>query len=206
MTTTAESLSKLQQRIRRCHACAASGHAIQGRPVFRGSPTARIVLIGQAPGATEAETGEPFSGAAGGRLFEWLSRAGLREGELRADHYLTSLTRCYPGKAASGRGDRRVSREEISLCRPFLEAELELVRARLLVPIGRPAIRWLCGSRPLDELVGTVQQDGAGRWIVPLPHPSGASGWLHAPAHRAALDRALRHLGRLWRRLGIAAA
>lgn len=164
------------------------------------------MLIGQAPGATEEQTGQPFSGAAGRRLFEWLAQAGLSENAVRAAQYLTSLTRCYPGKAESGRGDRAATREELALCRPFLDAELELLEARLLIPVGRHAIRVFCGARPLDEVVGTAHQDAAGRWIVPLPHPSGASAWLNAPANRAALDRALRQLARLRRRLGIAAA
>lgn len=174
--------------------------------MFSGPAKAQIMLIGQAPGATEEQTGQPFSGAAGRHLFEWLAQAGLSENAVRAAQYLTSLTRCYPGKAQSGRGDRAASREELALCRPFLDAELELLEARLLIPVGRHAIRVFCGARPLDEVIGTAQQDDAGRWIVPLPHPSGASAWLNAPANRAALDRALRQLARLRRRLGIAAA
>ena len=163
------------------------------------------MLIGQAPGATEAETGLPFSGPAGRRLFEWLGEAGFSESAFRAQQYMTSLTRCHPGKAASGRGDRAPGKEELALCRGFLDAELERVAPRLLIPVGRPAIRVLCGARPLDELVGTVQQDAAERWIVPLPHPSGASSWLNAPANRAHLGRAVRHLARLRQRLGIEA-
>jgi uracil-DNA glycosylase len=202
----ADPLTGLQQRMRRCRACARAGHAIGGRAVFSGGSGAQIMLIGQAPGATEVRTGLPFSGAAGRRLFDWLAQAGLPESAFRAQQYMTSLTRCYPGRATSGRGDRAPSAQELELCRRFLDAELELVQPLLLIPVGRLAIRLLCGARPLDEQIGTVQRDGAGRWILPLPHPSGASGWLHAPANRASLERALRHLSRLRQRLGIAAA
>jgi uracil-DNA glycosylase len=204
--TESDALAKLQTRIRRCRACARAGHAVAGRPIFSGKRGAKLMLVGQAPGATEVETGEPFSGPAGRRLFEWLARAGLSERAVRSQHYLTSLTRCHPGKSPGGRGDRAPTREELELCGDFLDAELAVVEPRLVVPVGRPAIRRFCGARPLDELVGTVQQDDAGRWIVPLPHPSGASAWLHAPANRANLDRALRHLARLRQRLGIASA
>jgi uracil-DNA glycosylase len=197
-------LSSLQQRIRRCRACARAGHAIGSRAVFSGRSDALIAVIGQAPGATEAETGLPFSGAAGRRLFEWLARAGFTEASFRARQYITSLTRCYPGKAPGGRGDRVPGMQERALCADFLDAELELIRPRLLIPIGRPAIHRFCGTRPLDELVGSLQRDASGRWIVPLPHPSGASTWLNAPANRDALERALRHLARLRQRLGIA--
>jgi uracil-DNA glycosylase len=202
----ADPLSTLQQRMRRCRACARAGHAIASRAVFSGGSKASIVLIGQAPGSTEAETGLPFSGAAGRRLFAWLAQAGFSESAFRSQQYLTSLTRCYPGKAPSRRGDRVPGRDELALCAPFLERELELLGPRVLIPVGRPAIRRFCGARPLDELVGSVQQDDLGRWIVPLPHPSGASAWLNAPTNRAALQRALRHLARLRQRLGIAAA
>jgi uracil-DNA glycosylase len=194
---TAGPLAKLQQRVLQCRACAEAEHPIASAPVFSGVASARVMLVGQAPGATEAQTGVPFSGASGRRLFGWLARAGFPEVEFRAGQYITSLTRCYPGKGPSGRGDRVPGEAERALCRAFLESELELVQPRLVIPVGRLAVRVLCGSRPLDELVGSVQQDRAGRWLVPLPHPSGASGWLNAPANRAALERALRHLARL---------
>jgi uracil-DNA glycosylase len=197
----ADPLSILHKRVRNCRACVRAGHPIQSRAVFSGKAGARIMLVGQAPGATEAETGLPFSGAAGRRLFGWLAQAGFSEDVFRARQYMTSVTRCYPGKATSGRGDRAPGREELALCGDYLAAELELIAPRLIIPVGRLAIRRFCGARPLDELIGTVQQDGAGRWIVPLPHPSGASTWLNAPANRAALDRALRHLARLRKRL-----
>jgi uracil-DNA glycosylase len=202
----ADPLASLHKRIRSCRACARAGHRVESRAVFSGGAQAAVMLIGQAPGATEAETGLPFSGSAGRRLFEWLATAGFPEAAFRARQYMTSLTRCYPGKAPRGRGDRAPGKEELALCSGFLDAELERVAPRLLIPVGRPAIRRFCGARPLDELIGTVRQDELGRWIVPLPHPSGASSWLHAPANRAALERALRHLARLRRRLGIEAA
>jgi uracil-DNA glycosylase len=147
----------------------------------------------------------PFAGAAGRRLFEWLARAGFSEGAFRAQQYLTSITRCYPGPAASGRGDRSPTREEQKLCRAHLDAELELLQPGLLILVGRHAIQALLGSMPLEQAVGSVHQDEQGRWLVPLPHRSGASGWLNDPAHRAQLERALRHLSRLRRRLAIPA-
>lgn len=86
----ADPLARLQQRMRRCRACARTGHEIAGRPVFSGGARAQLMLIGQAPGATEAETGLPFSGAAGRRLFDWLAQAGLSESAFRAQQYMTS--------------------------------------------------------------------------------------------------------------------
>ncbi len=198
-------LTRLQQQVRRCRLCPDHGHAIEGAPVFSGSTTARVMLVGQAPGAVEAQAGLPFVGNSGKRLFSWLLRAGLSESALREDHYITSVTRCFPGRKPGGRGDRLPGAEEQKLCRTWLDAELELIQPAIVVPVGRLAIRALLGARPLNEVVGSAHQDAEGRWIVPLPHPSGASGWLSDPVHADLLSRALRHLARLRRRLEIPA-
>ena len=199
-------LERLQRKIRRCALCADHGYTIQGAPVLSGTAESRILLVGQAPGATEAETGRPFSGDAGRRLFGWLAEAGFSEQAFRKHQYLTSITRCYPGRHPGGRGDRVTTREEQKLCRAYLDAEIELISPEVILPVGRHAIRALLGSRPLNEVVGTVQRDAQGRWLVPLPHPSGASAWLNQPENRGHLQRALRHLARLRRRLRIPGA
>ena len=150
------------------------------------------MVIGQAPGAVELTTGPPFSGRAGAELRRWLARAGIDEDHLP---YRTSITKCFPGKAASGAGDRRPSPPEIANCAPWLERELALVRPRIVLLVGQLAIERFWGKAPLRDAVGRVRR-GPGRVLIPLPHPSGASRWLNDPANRAALDRglaALRH-------------
>ena len=199
----ASSLTALQNEIRSCRRCADAGHPIQGAPVFSGRASARIFIVGQAPGAREAELGKPFCGPSGQRLFAWLGKAGFSENEVRAHAYISALTRCYPGRAASGRGDRVPTREELGWCRVHLDAELARVKPELILPVGRLAVRVFCGGAPLDALVGTLQRDADGRWILPLPHPSGASAWLNRNDHAAHLDRAIRHLTRLRQRLGL---
>ena len=71
----------------------------------------------------------------------------------------------------------------------------------MIAPVGRLAIRAFLGAKPLNAVVGSATQDDAGRWVVPLPHPSGASAWLNDPENAAHLDRALRQLARLRLRL-----
>jgi len=104
---------------------------------------------------------------------------------------MTAVTKCYPGKHPSGKGDRKPSRAEQKLCRPFLEQELALVQPRVLLAVGGLAIGTLLGRRlRLDEAVGRCFQVD-GRWVLPLPHPSGTSPWPNAPQNQARLQRAL---------------
>src|SRR5207302_4369748 len=112
--------------------------------------------------------GDHFAGPAGRVLERWLSQAGFPEGYFRQHVYLTSLTRCFPGKAASGQGDRPPSAAEIALCRPSLAREPQLVQPRILLLVGKMAIDAFLGKRPLVETVGRVyEQDG--RYLLPLP-------------------------------------
>jgi uracil-DNA glycosylase len=152
------------------------------------------MLVGQAPGKTEAGGGKPFAGRAGATLFRWLERAGIDEATAREWLYIAAITRCYPGPHPSGRGDRVPSPAERERCGDWLDAELRIIRPPLLVLVGRLAIDRFLGARPLDELVGLehpITHAGGSSLAIPLPHPSGASSWIHAAEHRVLLDRAL---------------
>jgi uracil-DNA glycosylase len=115
---------------------------------------------------------------------------------------LTSLTRCFPGKSASGNGDRPPSAAEIDLCRRFLDWELAGFDARVVLLVGKMAIDAFLGKRPLVESIGHVYEI-EGRVCVPLPHASGVSRWLNTAEHRALLEQALRELARLRVELGL---
>ena len=183
--------------MRTCCLCLESGHPIVPGAVFSGPVTANVMVVGQAPGVTESDTGRPFNGTSGRRLFRWLAQAGWEEDEFRSTHYLTAVTKCFPGKAAGGKGDRVPTRSEQKLCAPFLERELELVQPCVLVPVGSLAVRRFLGPVKLAEVVGTAVADGDGCQIVPLPHPSGASLWLNKPSNVAQVDQALSLLKQL---------
>jgi len=159
------------------------------------------MIVGQAPGAVELTTGLPFSGRAGAELRRWLARAGIDEDHLP---YRTAITKCFPGKAASGAGDRKPSPPEIANCATWLERELALVRPRIILLVGQLAIERFIGKVSLDAVVGTVRREPE-RVLIPLPHPSGASRWLNQPENRALLERALRALKREIARLDNAA-
>src|SRR5216110_4048899 len=132
-TDRARTLQRLHTRIRACTKCVAAGYLERARPVVAGSIRDRIAIVGQAPGAVELTTGLPFSGRSGAELRRWLAEAGIDEAHLP---YRTSVTKCFPGKAASGAGDRRPSPAEIALCAPWLEAELSLMRPRVVLLVG----------------------------------------------------------------------
>ena len=162
------------------------------RPVVAGKLSDRIAVIGQAPGAVELTTGQPFSGRSGAILRRWLGEAGINDSELP---YRTAVTKCFPGKAIGGVGDRRPSSAEVALCAPWLDAELELLQPRVMVLLGTMAIDRFWGRVPLEEAVGQRRRE-AGRVLLPFPHPSGASRWLNDPTHAQLLRTAIRLLRR----------
>jgi uracil-DNA glycosylase len=145
------------------------------------------MLVGQSPGVVEGEERRPWRGRAGRTLRGWLE---LGEEEFYETFYCVSVTRCYPGKHPSGRGDRPATPEEVALCRFWLDWELRLLRPAVVVPVGGLAAKRLLGiSRLGDCIGGRFELDEA--IAVPLPHPSGASGWLNAAANRERLSAAL---------------
>jgi uracil-DNA glycosylase len=156
------------------------------------------MLVGQAPGKVEAEGGVPFSGRAGQTLFRWLAQAGIDETAAREIIYISAVTRCYPGPHPSGRGDRVPSRQEQSSCADWLDAELQIVQPKLLIPVGRLAIERFLPNIPLSELIGTkrtVNHAGGKSVLIPLPHPSGASSWIHQTGNKLLLEKAIRLIG-----------
>jgi uracil-DNA glycosylase family 4 len=195
-------LQRLHVRIRACTKCVDAGHLPAAFPIVAGKASDRVMVIGQAPGAVELTTGLPFSGRAGAELRRWLAQAGIDEAHLP---YRTSITKCFPGKAASGAGDRRPSPPEVVLCAPWLEAELAFVRPRVILLVGTLAIERFWGRAPLSAVVGKSRVDGD-RVLIPLPHPSGASRWLNEPENRLRLRRALVVVRRAVKGLDIAAS
>jgi len=219
-------LTVLQKEMRGCRMCLEAGYAITPGAVFQGTAGARVMLIGQAPGYTEVEAKRPFNAGSGQRLFAWLGAAGWAEQEFRRRHYMTSVTKCYPGRSANGKGDRVPSKAEQQLCRPYLEREMALVNPRVVIPGGGLAIKLFYAARlRLKDIIGTAayippavlaqgnkftllgayrflatfdpQRPENGRWVVPLPHPSGASLWPNRPENKALIQQAVELLAEM---------
>jgi uracil-DNA glycosylase len=187
-------------------ACRRCGHGDGVRPIVSPARAPKAMLVGQAPGQTEATSERPFAGRAGGTLFRWLGSVGLDEATAREQIYIAAITRCYPGPSPSGRGDRVPSLRERALCASWLDEELRMIRPRLLIPVGRLAIDRFLGPEALERLIGRahdVQHVGGHSVAIPLPHPSGASSWIHEAGHKAQLESALQLLARELADLGI---
>jgi uracil-DNA glycosylase len=192
------SLASLQRDNRVCRACAEAGYPLESLPIVQPFTGQRAYVFGQAPGAQEGLERLPWRGRAGRALRRWL---GMDEDEFYATFYCASVTRCYPGKAPSGRGDRTPTPNEQQLCAFWRDWELHLIRPLLIVPVGGLAARRLLGLRSVSECVGRrYEHDGAA--AIPLPHPSGASSWLNDPANRERVDDATQLIRDELKRIG----
>jgi uracil-DNA glycosylase len=189
-------IAALHARIVACRACETSGFVPAARPIRHPwTDRQRTMIVGQAPGAQTEAKRFHFAGPGGVLLGRWMVAAGYDPDHWRDQCYITSLTRCFPGKAANGKGDRRPSPAELALCRPFLAEELRLVEPRMVLAIGGMAIEHFLGRASLDNVVGTMVEV-EGRRILPLPHPSGVSRWLNDPGHQRLVEQALDLLAR----------
>jgi DNA polymerase len=106
--------------------------------VGRGNPNARLLLVGEAPGAEEEACGQPFVGRSGRLLEAMLTAAGLSS---ERDLYIANVIKCRPP------GNRKPSRAEIEACRPWLERQIALVRPQLVLLVGATALKALLGIK-----------------------------------------------------------
>jgi uracil-DNA glycosylase len=184
--STYRSLDSLRRDQRVCRACVEAGYPLESWPVIAPHSGQQAYMFGQAPGIVEGEERRPWRGRAGKTLRRWLE---MEEDEFYATFYCASVTRCYPGRAPSGRGDRTPTPEEQRLCSFWRDHELRLLGPRLIVTVGGLAARRLLGVKSVTECVGV--RYGLGDAVaIPLPHPSGASGWLNLPENRARVAEA----------------
>ncbi len=130
----AESLAAACGACRRCGLAATRQQVVVGR----GNPNARLLLVGEAPGAEEEACGQPFVGRSGRLLEAMLAAAGL---DSERDLYIANVIKCRPP------GNRKPSRTEIETCRPWLERQIALVRPQLVLLVGATALEALLGVR-----------------------------------------------------------
>ena len=109
--------------------------------------------------------------------------------------YIAALMRCFPGRNKTNTGDLRPPPAGVANCAHWLDSELLLLRPKVLILVGQLAIARFLGPGSLEGRVG--KKFGERPVMVPLPHPSGQSRWLNAPANRERLNRALAIIGEL---------
>ena len=181
------SIVSLQRDNARCRACVEAGYPLESWPVRAPYHDQKAYMFGQAPGIVEGQERRPWRGRAGVTLRRWLE---MDEDEFYGTFYCASVTRCFPGRASAGRGDRTPSPAEQELCAFWRRWEFELLRPPLIVAVGGLSIKWLLGRSGLVDSVGRRFEVGD-TTVVPLPHPSGRNTWLNSQENRARLARAL---------------
>jgi uracil-DNA glycosylase len=190
-----DQLAQLRDRLASCRRCVLAADIV---PIMSMAVSPRVMIVGQAPGKVEASGGRPFAGRAGRTLFRWLADAGIDEESARRRIYIAAITRCFPGPSPSGRGDRVPSPAEQRNCAEWLDAELSIIRPRVVIPIGRLALDRFFDAAPLETLIGKALRapDLPGNpLLIPLPHPSGASSWIHQGNHPRLLRQAIALIG-----------
>jgi uracil-DNA glycosylase family 4 len=164
MGAVMEALDALHQEIRThggCgfEICEAATHIVPGE----GSHTADVMLVGEAPGASEDEQGRPFVGRAGKLLDVLLAEAGLA----RDDVFITNVVKARPPR------NRDPKAAEVAHHMPWLEQQLELVAPTLVIPLGRHALAHFAPGQKISEVHGTLLVERERR-LVPWLHPAAA--------------------------------
>ena len=127
-----------------------------------GDSRARVVFVGEGPGADEDRVGEPFVGRAGQLLNAMLPAAGLA----RADVYIANIVKCRPPE------NRQPEADEAAACMPFLKRQIELIDPAVIVCLGRVAARYLLGTTaPISSYRGRWAR-WSGRDVLPTFHPA----------------------------------
>ena len=182
-------------RLRKCRRCP----RMKSTPISGGAIVSEVMIVGQAPGPREPTLKRPFAHTAGQTLFRWFEQfCGLNEAAVRSKIYFAAVCRCFPGKAPGGT-DRVPAPDEIRNCSSWMNDEIEILRPRLIVPVGRLAIVQFTECTKLEEVTGRkfrTHRAGHTFDLIPLPHPSGASPWHKISPGKQLLEKAMRKIAR----------
>ena len=170
---------ELATAARDCVACpelaATRQRVVVGDVPASGRP--RLVLVGEAPGATEDETGRPFVGKSGQLLDQLLAEAGLE----RAQAAVLNIVKCRPP------GNRTPKAPEVARCSGWLRRQLELLDAPVVVALGLSSAKWFLGPRTVLAAVRGRPHEVDGRSVWATYHPSAAIRFGPNGAPRAGL-------------------
>ena len=180
-----DELAKINAEVNNCRKCPlylSRRKAVPGE----GNPRAEVMLIGEAPGRVEDETGKPFVGAAGKLLDELLREIGVNRSSL----YITNVVKCRPPN------NRDPTEEEINACKPYLIRQIMAVRPRKIITLGRHSTRVILSLNGLSfsELtkvrgkVFKVNIAGINADVYPTYHPATA---LYNPSVRSVIKEDL---------------
>lgn len=165
-------LSGLYAEIARCARCEIAKTRTNAVP-GEGPEDAEVMLVGEAPGWHEDQSGRPFVGPAGQFLEELLSLGGLK----RQDVYITNVIKCRPTN------NREPLPQEIVQCRPYLERQIELIRPKVIITLGRHSLAFFSPSKSISQAHGSIQEKD-GIIFYAMYHPAAA---LHQQSLREVL-------------------
>ncbi|WP_088240501.1 uracil-DNA glycosylase [Calothrix rhizosoleniae] len=159
---TYDNLTELKQHCQQCYRCEL-GNTRQNAVIFRGNPQALIMIVGEAPGQNEDETGLPFVGRAGQLLDKILASVQL---DPEQDVYICNVNNCRPP------GNRTPTPGEIAACKPYLLEQIRLVNPKIILLTGATAVKGVIGDkRGITKIRGTWME-WEGRLCMPIFHPS----------------------------------
>lgn len=160
-------LNSLKKECLKCTKCSIGGKKVDGKitNVFSNMSTkANIMVVGQNPGHVEVEQGQPFVGPSG-KFFDTAIEEVL--GVDRTYFYITNTVHCYTAS------NRRPSRIEIDNCRYYLDAEVNVMKPKLIITLGGPSLEQITGRRGITKLHGQIIPSVRyGVPVLPLFHPS----------------------------------
>jgi len=165
-------LDSIAAEVSRCTLCPLAHGRVKAVP-GEGPATARVMLVGEAPGHHENQQGRPFVGAAGQFLDELLGAAKLS----RAEVYITNIVKCRPP------GNRDPLPEEIAACSGFLTRQVEALRPNVIVTLGRHSLGRFLPGEPISRVHGRPRRFDD-LTVFPMYHPAAA---LHQPSLRRTL-------------------
>ncbi|MSR65414.1 MAG: uracil-DNA glycosylase [Verrucomicrobiae bacterium] len=163
-----DGIAKLRERALVCQKCP---HLVKSRTqvVFGvGNIDAEVMFVGEAPGADEDAKGEPFVGRAG----QLLTKIILAMGFQRSDVYIANILKCRPDMPPGESGNRKPTPDEMDTCKPYLLAQIDLIKPKLMVALGATAVEGLTASKiGITKLRGTWLEFH-GVPLMPTYHPS----------------------------------
>ena len=168
-----QALEALHAQVRACKRCplyVGRTHAVPGD----GPVNATLMFIGEAPGFHEDQQGIPFVGAAGRFLNELLEKAGIARGVV----YITNVIKCRPP------GNREPQIEEVDVCAPYLDQQIEIINPQVIVTLGRYSMNRAFPDEKISIVHGQPRKVN-GRVYFPRYHPAAA---LHQPSLRSTVE------------------
>lgn len=182
ISDAARELDKLNRRIATCQECGLGQmrtHAVPGE----GPAEAQIMFIGEAPGFHEDRQGRPFVGSAGKFLDELLASIDMR----REQVFIANVIKCRPP------GNRDPQPDEIAACRGYLDRQIDLIRPRIIITLGRFSMARYFPGATISRIHGQPKRSG-GVIYYPMFHPAAA---LHQPRWRPTIEEDMKRIPEL---------